>query len=187
MNDRLSLLRRRARALGLKIRRAEPEERKRRPGTVYLDDPTVGRPSIIWKTKPDPAPPKPIEPPAPPPSPVLPAPRAAEEPTLPKTYDVSTRPGKRGFYRKGGRFLKVVELLKTGLSDREVERASGAAKATVGRIRAHVEAEIGLILCPCGLAATHRGWCTVRVRKSEKRRAFLARFGRTPPPATTYA
>lgn len=81
------------------------------------------------------------------------------------------------------RFIKTIQLISSGeYSIREVAEETGYAILTVHRIFKKVlvkrmQEGLGDILCPCGKPRlAHKGWCSFRFEKSEKRQALLKRM-----------
>lgn len=72
----------------------------------------------------------------------------------------------------------IEETFRAGGSIRAAMFASGSAKQTVSDIYR----ELGeRPKCGCGLASDHRGWCSARYEKSEKRQATVQNFNRKGP------
>lgn len=62
----------------------------------------------------------------------------------------------------------LMTALRSGMSIRAAARYAGVARATAHKYSHGVSAR-----CPCGDDARHRGWCSYRVSRSPRRRAFL--------------
>lgn len=77
-------------------------------------------------------------------------------------------------------FIITCQMLLSGYySMREVSRKTGYSINTVmllmSKLRAFKEKQgLGEIKCPCGkIIVDHRGWCSYRYNKSEKRKVFI--------------
>lgn len=89
----------------------------------------------------------------------------------------------------GGNFLspyvvtRLRGLLSNGGSERGIATELDISTNSVQRYRRIMKAEGIVLRCGCGALAGHRGWCAVRLTRSEARQEFLKRWGRwrTPP------
>jgi hypothetical protein len=79
--------------------------------------------------------------------------------------------------------IEVKARLLEGQSLRQIADALLISKDTVGRYMTIVKEQNGLIFCPCGQPAGHRGWCSIRYARSSARQAFIARWQASRPPA----
>jgi hypothetical protein len=97
------------------------------------------------------------------------------------------------YSRRGGNFLppemiaRVRDRLLSGEGSRPIAAELGISKATVWRYRGQMVAEGTELRCACGAPAGHRGWCSVRLSKSEARQEFLKRWARWKAPALVRA
>lgn len=80
-------------------------------------------------------------------------------------------------------FIRVCDMIEAGKTIREVVRATGVSKNTIGKIRRVVlfqmEAEGKPILCPCGQPTGHRAWCSYRFKNSPRRQRVMAKMHET--------
>jgi hypothetical protein len=91
-----------------------------------------------------------------------------------KKYDSSKRTNKLlGMYTKSGKLDKAIELMKTGISNREIMRRIGVNKSTVAKLRNLLKEKGEVFYCKCGLEGSHRGWCWYRLSLSRKRQEYL--------------
>ena len=84
--------------------------------------------------------------------------------------------GRPAVYHRSGKFDAVKLLVIEGKSNRAIQRELGISKHTVARYRFFIEAEFGIGRCPCGLPATHQGWCSYRYDNSPKRQAVMKKL-----------
>ncbi len=88
----------------------------------------------------------------------------------------------------GGHYLapiiasRLVDLLRLGLSHREIHRQLNVSKNTVARY----EKLHGPFQCPCGRPRLHQGWCSERLKRSPARVAFLRNWVTNQIAAGTY-
>ncbi|KKN45756.1 hypothetical protein LCGC14_0679790 [marine sediment metagenome] len=77
------------------------------------------------------------------------------------------------------KLIDVCNLLDDGNSIRAVSRLTGVHTATISKIARNIDEfceEDGepILACKCGKPLRqHRGWCSERYKKSEKRQAFI--------------
>ncbi len=76
-------------------------------------------------------------------------------------------------YLPQGTIDTLVACYKAGLSHRESVRVCGVSSATIHRAYKRLREVLGVILCPCGKPASHRGWCHHRYLRSLKRQEFI--------------
>jgi transposase-like protein len=80
----------------------------------------------------------------------------------------------RGWYRiTDERHEQIKGLIRSGHAIREISRIAPAAKETVRHIyRSLIKVE-GPFLCGCGKPSIHKGWCTARYARSERRQQYM--------------
>ena len=68
---------------------------------------------------------------------------------------------------------RIGRLLADGFGVREIASIVGASKITVNRYRKIIVCNGAVrLICPCGAAAGHRGWCSWRYQRSPARQAL---------------
>lgn len=94
-----------------------------------------------------------------------------------KQYDTSTRT-LRGMYSQDGLLDKATLLMKQGKTNGEVCRETRLSKTTVAKLRNLLKEQGQVFYCQCGKDVSHKGWCTYRLNKSNKRKEFIKQWGR---------
>lgn len=79
--------------------------------------------------------------------------------------------------------MEINRRLLAAESNRNVAMAVGVSKGAVQRWRKRIASDLSVVMCVCGLPASHRGWCRHRVANSPARQAFLAKWMAGRPPA----
>lgn len=84
---------------------------------------------------------------------------------------------KRGMYLKNGRLEWAGRLMMAKKGNREIARMTGMSRNTVIKLRKTLEAIAGApMLCACGRAATHQGWCVPRLSGRSAPRKVRRRY-----------
>lgn len=108
-----------------------------------------------------------------------PEPRAAEEVATAKVTEGTEQSSEVANHISEEKAKTLQESLSGGASLREAAAAAGVAKHTAQKFKQ----ENGITAtCACGKPSGHRGWCSARYQKSEKRQAVVARFKHPPAP-----
>ena len=87
----------------------------------------------------------------------------------------------RGMYARGNKLENIRNSLLSGNGIRKTARILGVSKCTVGKclkllLASRRDAGAGDIMCRCGQASTHQGWCWYRFKESPKRQQFMKRW-----------
>lgn len=97
--------------------------------------------------------------------------RRLEQTASPLTVISKRGQGGRGFYRHSKVGL-VVNMIRSGKADREIERELKINRNTIRAIKKIVTGVING--CECGKSRGHKGWCHVMMKRSPKRRELMA-------------